>query len=126
MNKNYITQIDLSVLLEKLEVTHDQFINICILSGCDYLSYVHNLAINTVYSLFKKHDTIEDIIKLNKYQFSEEYIKECYLNKIRCIFSEFEYPEPKLLENNCVNKIKLKDFLEKMNIKNPKRYICNF
>ena len=44
-----------------------KFIDFCILSGCDYLPYVPNLAINTVYSLFKKYNKIEDIIKLDKY-----------------------------------------------------------
>jgi flap endonuclease-1 len=121
--KNDLIETNIDLFLKKIGYSKKKFIDFCILSGCDYLPYVPNLAINTVYSLFKKFETIEDIIKLNKYLFPEEYLQENYINKIRNIFDKFEYPEPKLLNNNSINKIELKNFLEKINIKNTKKYI---
>ena len=114
--KNYIVEIDIKLLKEKLEYNNDKFIDFCILSGCDYLPYVPNLAINTVYTLFKKYNNIEDIIKLNKYNFPEEYNNK-ELSEVRKIFKEFNYEKPHELNNNLINKEKLKEFLENNNIK---------
>ena len=114
--KNYIVEIDIKLLKEKLQYNNDKFIDFCILSGCDYLPYVPNLAINTVYTLFKKYNNIEDIIKLNKYNFPEEYNNK-ELSEVRKIFKEFNYEKPPELNNNLINKEKLKEFLENNNIK---------
>ena len=53
--KSDIIEVDLNVLLNKIEYNKDKFIELCVLSGCDYLPFIPNLAINTVYTLFKKH-----------------------------------------------------------------------
>ena len=115
--KNDIIETNINLLYEKLDYSQKKFIDFCILSGCDYLPYVPNLAINTVYTLFKKYDTIEDIIKLNKYSFSEEYIGN-ELDNVRSIFLEFNYDLPEECNVNEVNKEELQKFLDKMNIKN--------
>ena len=114
--KNYIVEIDIKLLKDKLEYNHDKFIDFCILSGCDYLPYIPNLAINTVYTLFKKYNNIEDIIKLNKYNFPEEYNSK-ELSEVRKIFKEFNYEKPCNLNKNLINKEELKVFLEINNIK---------
>ena len=114
--KNDLIETDIEKFLEKIGYTRVKFIDFCILSGCDYLSYVPNLAINTVYTLFKKLNTIEDIINLNKYTFPDEYNYE--IEKIRLIFSVFEYEKPKPLKFKIINKEEIKSYLEKMNIKN--------
>jgi len=114
--KNDLIETDIEKFLEKIGYTRVKFIDFCILSGCDYLSYVPNLAINTVYTLFKKLNTIEDIINLNKYTFPDEYNNE--IEKIRLIFSVFEYEKPKPLKFKIINKEEIKSYLEKKNIKN--------
>ena len=109
----------------KEKYSHTKFIDLCILSGCDYLPYVPNLAINTVYSLFKKYDKIEDIIKLDKYKFADEYNDET-LTLVRNIFNNFNYETPKILEKKLVNKVEFKNFLESNNIKNNYRILEKF
>lgn len=123
--KNDLIEINIDLFLDKIKYSKKKFIDFCILSGCDYMPYVPNLAINTVYTLFKKFDSIEDIIKLNKYYFPEEYNTE-YINEIRSIFIDFNYEKPIPLESKNINKIELINFLEKINIKNPKKLIDNF
>ena len=123
--KNDLIETDIQMFLKKIEYDNNKFVDFCILSGCDYLSYVPNLAINTVYTLFKKHNNIEDIIGLNKYSFPEEYSTEI-LNEIRSIFVKFEYDKPEKLKNQQVNKIEFKNFLEKMNIKNFNKIVEKF
>ena len=124
--KNDLIETDIDKFLEKIGYTKLKFIDFCILSGCDYLPYIPNLAINTVYTLFKKYDTIEDIIKLNKYVFPEEYSNLDELKNIRLIFSNFEYDIPKSLHDNKINKIEFKKYLEEMNIKNISKIIDKF
>ena len=79
-----------------------------------------------MYTLFKKFDNIEDIIKLNKYVFPEEYYNIEQLENIRLIFSNFEYDIPKPLEKKVINKKEFKNYLETMNIKNPIKLIDKF
>ena len=121
--KNNIVEINIEEFLEKNNLDMKKFIDFCILSGCDYLPYVPSLAINTVNTLFKKYDKIEDIIKLNKYLFSEDYNN---LNEIRTIFTEFNYEEPNALKKIEINKNELKIYLEEKNIKNAVKIVERF
>lgn len=123
--KEDIIETNIKQFLDKIDFKHEKFIDFCILSGCDYLSYVPNLAINTVYTLFKKLNTIEDIIKLNKYVFSEDYTEK-QLKDVRLIFTDFIYDIPDKLIIQDVNKQKLKIFLERLNIKNSNKIINKF
>ena len=119
--KNDIIETNIEQFIEKIEYSKEKFIDFCILSGCDYLPYVQSLAINTVYSLFKKYNTIEDIIKINKYNFPEEYNE--YINDIRDIFLKFDYEKPKELHNNKINKQEFHNFMKELNIKNFTKFI---
>ena len=123
--KNDIIETKIEMLLEKMNYTKEKFVEFCILSGCDYLPYVPNIAINTVYTLFKKHNTINDIITLNKYNFPSEYTVE-NLESIRDIFLKFEYDIPDVITNNVINKDNLKEFLKNMNIVNYNKIIDKF
>ena len=125
IKNNNIIETNINFFLDKLEFSDKKFIDFCILSGCDYLPYIPNLAINTVHTLFKKYDTIEDIIKLNKYSFSSEYIGNELneLNDVRAIFSEFNYDLPEERKIKQLNKEELQKFLEKMNIKNVSKIV---
>lgn len=123
--KNDIIETDIEMLLNKIKYTQEKFIEFCILSGCDYLPYVPSVAINTVYTLFKKHNTINDIINLNKYSFPEEYTEE-NLKNIRSIFLNFEYDLPHGIKNIFIDKEKLKIFLKDMNISNYNKIADRF
>jgi len=127
--KNNIQEIDLNILLNKLNYSNKKFIDFCILSGCDYLTFVPNLGINTVYSLFKKNDNdndndnIDKIIKLNKYVFPDNYD---YKN-VRKIFIDFNYDID--IIKFVLNEINFKDFelfLIDSQIKNYKNYVNKF
>ena len=125
--KNNIQAINLNILLNKLNYSNEKFIDFCILSGCDYLTFIPNLGINTVYSLFKKNnnnvDNIDNIIKLNKYNFPENYN---YKN-VRKIFLEFNYDIDIIkFELAPINYSDLELFLLNSQIKNTKNYINKF
>lgn len=121
--KNNIVETDIKQFMIKINYDSKKFNDFCILSGCDYLPYVPSLAINTVYTLFKKYDTIEDIIKLKKYIFTDEYDN---MDVIREIFTNYNYDTPLKLKNNNVNKDNLIIFLKEKNIKNYENIIEKF
>ena len=121
--KNNIVEIDIEQFLIKNNFDMKKFIDFCILSGCDYLPYVPSLAINTVNTLFKKLNNIEEVMQLNKYIFTEDYNN---LNDIRDIFTEFNYKKPIKLQNKQINYDELKEFLEEKNIKNALKVVERF
>ena len=123
--KNNIIETDIKIFLDKIQFNKEKFIDFCILSGCDYLSYIPNLAINTVYTLFKRLNSIEDVIKLDKFVFSEDY-DEQKLKDVRLIFTEFNYEKPNPLVKKEVDKVEFKSFLENYNIKNFNKIINKF
>jgi len=120
--KDDIVEYDIKMFLDKINYTHDKFIDFGILSGCDYLPYIPNLAINTVYSLFKKHNSIDEIIALNKYSFPEDYN---YKNT-RVLFNTFNYDVPQIIINISIDKINLKIYLTNLNFKNVSKLINSF
>lgn len=58
-----ILEIKLEALLEELGMTHDEFIDFCILCGCDYCPTIPKIASITAYDLIRKYKNIETIIE---------------------------------------------------------------
>lgn len=60
--KQPVGEIDLNKCLTLLELTHDQFIDLCILLGCDYCEPIPGVGPVTAYKLIQEHKTLENII----------------------------------------------------------------
>ena len=56
-------EFELSKVLNELNITMDQFIDLCILCGCDYIPSIRGIGPKTAYKLIKQHKTIEKIVK---------------------------------------------------------------
>lgn len=72
-----IIEIDLERILTELDLTYDQFIELCILMGCDYTSSIRGIGPNKAYELIRKYSNIEEGIKtLNtaKYIIPEDFL----------------------------------------------------
>ena len=50
-------------VLEGLELTHDEFVDLCILLGCDYCDSIRGVGPKTALKLIREHRTIETILK---------------------------------------------------------------
>lgn len=61
-NKNIIKEFNLEVILEKMDITYEQFIDICILCGCDYCPKISGIGPVNAYRLIKKHKCIEEVL----------------------------------------------------------------
>ncbi|KAI8884872.1 PIN domain-like protein [Backusella circina FSU 941] len=58
-----IDEINLSKALEGLEMSMEQFIDLCILLGCDYTDSIKGVGPKNAYNLIKEHKTIDEAIK---------------------------------------------------------------
>ncbi|KAH8741643.1 flap endonuclease 1 [Cryptosporidium ryanae] len=96
--KNMMQVIKLSTLLSELELNMDQFIDLCILCGCDYCSTIRGIGANTAYKLLKKHKDIETIIK-NIDQTKNQIPENFDYIKVRELFKNPEVLKRSEIEN---------------------------
>lgn len=61
--KEPITEINYEKMLEGLEMSESEFIDMCILCGCDYSDTIDGVGPITAYKLIKEHKNIEAVIK---------------------------------------------------------------
>lgn len=79
INNNNITEIILDDVLKEINFTQEQFIDYCILCGCDYSGTLPKIGIKTALTLIKEFNNIEtilekrniDINQLNNFKYKE-------------------------------------------------------
>jgi len=72
-----IKELNLSKLLAELELSMEQFIDLCILCGCDYTDSIKGVGYKRAMELIKKYGDIETILKnldSNKYPAPEDWL----------------------------------------------------
>jgi len=62
--KEPVCQIDLALVLEGFGMTQTEFIDLCILCGCDYTHSIGGMGPVTSYKLLKEHGTIEGVLEM--------------------------------------------------------------
>lgn len=82
INNNIAKCYDLEKIKEKLSLTHIQFINLCVLFGCDYIKRIKGLGTVSSYNIIKNCDTneietlVEQIKSTKKVDIPNNYISE--------------------------------------------------
>merc|ERR1712228_80453 len=75
--KKPVLEFDLSKVLSGLDVTMAQFIDICILCGCDYCPSIRGIGPKRAYEFIKKWQNIEGVIEgikdMQKYKIPENW-----------------------------------------------------
>lgn len=61
--KDPLIEVELEAVLSGLGLTMDEFIDLCILSGCDYVKSIEGLGPNTAFKLIKEYKNIEAVLK---------------------------------------------------------------
>ena len=61
--KKTTLEIKLDNILEKVDLTYDQFIEFCILLGCDYCEHITDHNCFEIFDLFQKGKSIESVLK---------------------------------------------------------------
>ena len=57
--KEPITEISYDAVIENLELTHDEFVDMCILCGCDYTKTIEGVGFVTAFKLIKSFRDID-------------------------------------------------------------------
>ncbi|KAL3515840.1 hypothetical protein ACH5RR_022742 [Cinchona calisaya] len=71
-----VMEFEVSKVLEELNFTMDQFIDLCILSGCDYCDSIRGIGGQTALKLIRQHGSIESIIQninRERYQIPDDW-----------------------------------------------------
>lgn len=91
-NSNILLQeYNLTIILEILDLTHDQFIDFCILSGCDYIDNIEGMNINKCFLMIKKFKNIEAVLNelKKKHIITKNYnyqrVRDIYNNNIELV-----------------------------------------
>ena len=72
-----IKEFHFNKILDSLEFTHEQFIDLCILLGCDYCDTIKGIGPKRAIDLIKEHKSIDKIIEKidkEKYQIPENWL----------------------------------------------------
>lgn len=101
ISKKELVQINFRKILEELEFTYDQFLDMCILCGCDYTTKIKGIGPVSAMKLIKKYKNIESVL---------EYIKTKKKHKIPESFNYIKarklFKEPNFMYN--INELKSK------------------
>jgi 5'-3' exonuclease len=61
-NSEYVTEYQLSKVLEDLKMSREQFVDVCILCGCDYSEKIYKIAIKGALEKIRLYGNIEGVI----------------------------------------------------------------
>lgn len=92
-----IQEFHLNKVLEGLELSHKEFIDLCILLGCDYCDSIKGIGPKRAMDLIKQHRNLETILKnidKNKYSVADDWM----YSEARQLFLEPEVTNPDEIE----------------------------
>jgi flap endonuclease-1 len=98
ISSNKILYYNLDKIQTNLELNNEQWINLCILSGCDYLSRVPGIGVKNAYKLIKKHQNLNDIYNVFSHKAPNDYIDQ--FSKAKDLFT-------KIIETEEINNLVL-------------------
>ena len=61
--KQPVIELDTEKVLTELGLSYDQFVDLCILCGCDYCSTIKGIGPKTALALIREHKSIENVLK---------------------------------------------------------------
>lgn len=88
VSSNNITEYNLENILKELDLTTEEWIDFCILCGCDYTNRIYGIGPPNAYKLIKTYKNIESVL--------DELKKESFK-----IPDNYEYKKARVLFNNC-------------------------
>jgi flap endonuclease-1 len=137
LTSNYITEYNLDIILTELGLNYIEFVDLCILCGCDYTTKINGIGPINACKLILKYHTIEEIIlqeieNKEKYTmpdnfnfnsarelfmvdiYSEEYLINVSTRKLLGNINITEF-NTFLVENGCFDSVTSNIFCTKMN-----------
>mmetsp|Transcript_20667 Transcript_20667/g.30407 ORF Transcript_20667/g.30407 Transcript_20667/m.30407 type:complete len:434 (-) Transcript_20667:116-1417(-) len=93
-SKSDIQTMKYDKAIEGLDLSHDQFVDLCILLGCDYCDSIRGIGPKTALKLIREHKCIEEILKhvnRDKYGVPDNWIPNEIREKQKKAKEEEEY-----------------------------------
>lgn len=126
--KKQILEVSLERILEQLNISMTQFIDFCILSGCDYCDTLKGVGPSTAMKLITQHGCIEKVLENMeadkvpsnfRYQAARDFFIECEAVDTKTV--EFEFGEPDfeglekfLVEGQSFDKTRVDRFVQRL------------
>ena len=107
-----IIEVNLEKLLSDIDMNMENFVDFCILSGCDYTESIPQIGPITAFNLIKKHGTIENVLA-NSVKTCEHFD----YHVCREIFNVFDYDIPEKFNIKKTDKNILMEFLKLHNFR---------
>jgi flap endonuclease-1 len=109
-----LVEVNLKTVLEKLKMNMDNFVDFCIISGCDYCPYIPHVGPLISYNLILKHKNIETVIEKCKYSMPDNFDYKTARN----LFVDFSiYDLPDSFSRSDILSDELNTFLLNFNFK---------
>eukprot|EP00127_Corallochytrium_limacisporum_P002659 Clim_evm95s134 gene=Clim_evmTU95s134 len=92
-----IKEFKLDVALRELDMDMDQFVDLCILLGCDYCDTIKGIGPHRALNMLREHKSLDKVLAnldTNKYKIPEDYPYD----EARRLFKEPEVTDPKTVE----------------------------
>ncbi|XP_039186132.1 probable flap endonuclease 1 homolog isoform X1 [Crotalus tigris] len=93
MKKSCLEEISLPTVLQKLGMTQEQFVDLCILLGCDYCHKIRGLGPKKALKLMQHHGSIEEVLRNTSRQ-SHPMPDGWCLEETRRLFLQPEVTDP--------------------------------
>merc|ERR1719213_374775 len=99
--KKQILEVSLERALEQLNINMNQFIDFCILSGCDYCDTIKGVGPSTAIRMIMEHGSLEKVLEHIeqenipsnfRYQAARQFFQEC--ESVDTKTAEFTFGEP--------------------------------
>uniref|UniRef100_A0A3B5LP69 Zgc:110269 n=1 Tax=Xiphophorus couchianus TaxID=32473 RepID=A0A3B5LP69_9TELE len=95
--KDKVVEYSLPRLLEKLQITHEELVDLCILLGCDYCDKIPGLGPKKALTLIQKHRTIENVVlHINRQTYPVPLLWK-YKEARKIFLDETETPAPNVV-----------------------------
>merc|ERR1719217_444556 len=126
--KKTILEVKLEVILEQLGITMDQFIDFCIMCGCDYCDTIKGVGPSTAIKQIMQHGSLEKVLEnMEKdkipanfnYQVARDFFRECEAVDTSKVNFEFKEPDYEglakfLIEENSFAKERVDRYIERL------------
>lgn len=90
LHQKYVQEYNKEELLDTLNITHEQFVDFCIMCGCDYVDRIKGIGPVNALKLIRKYKNIETILEnisnQKKYKIPEDY--DMKYKEARQLFTE--------------------------------------
>ena len=101
-SKKIPLEIELDTVFKKLGLTHEEFIELCILFGCDYCHNLSNIKVMEIYNIYIKYKSIEktlEELKLLNYNIPDVFeYKEAKEYFVESVHTDIDEKSLKLLK----------------------------